>query len=80
VLFTAFRKDGSYTLHILNLGPARAAVLEGLPDGDWQVIETTEAAQFQKKPAVRTSGGSLKLDLPAHSLVTGSRGPLGREE
>jgi len=70
VLFTAFRKGGSYALHVLNLGPSRAAVLQGIPDGDWQVVETTEAAQFRKKAAVHAAGGSLQVELPSRSLVT----------
>jgi len=78
VLFTAFRKDSAYTLHILNLGAARASHLEGLPDGEWQVTETTESAQYQRKAAVGSGEGRLVLDLPSRSLVsltaqTGSR-------
>jgi hypothetical protein len=70
VLYTAFRKDGAYTLHILNLGAARDAVLEGLPDGDWQIRQTTEEAQYQEKPPVRSSATPLRLALPSRSLVT----------
>jgi hypothetical protein len=70
VLFTAFRKDGAYTLHVLNLGPARTAKLEGLPDGDYRLVETTEAAQFQKKAAGPASAGSLQVELPSRSLVS----------
>jgi hypothetical protein len=70
VLYTAFRKDGGYTLHILNLGAGRAANLEGIPDAEWQVVETTEAAQYQQKAALRSSSGALRLDLPSRSLVT----------
>jgi hypothetical protein len=70
VLVSAFRKGSAYTVHILNLGPARAATVEGLPASQWQVTETTEAAQFQKKPAPAATGGSVSLNLPARSLVT----------
>jgi hypothetical protein len=70
VLFTAFRKEHAYTMHILNLGAARAANLEGLPDGVWQVTATTEAAHYQKITAVRSGAGRLTLDLPSRSLVT----------
>jgi hypothetical protein len=69
VLYTAFRKDGAYTLHILNVGAAREAVLEGLPDGEWHVRETTEAEPYKERPALR-SAGSLRLNLPPRSLVT----------
>lgn len=70
VLVTAFRKDGAYTIHILNMGPARTATVDGLPPAEWQVTETTETAQFQKKPALRPAGGGLSLGLPARSLIT----------
>ena len=70
VLFTAFRKGGAYALHILNMGPARTATVGGLPAAEWQVTETTEAAQFQQRAAIRPSGGALSLSLPARSLVT----------
>ena len=64
VLFTAFRQGDLYTLHILNLGPSRPVTFEGLPAAGWQVTETTEAAQFAKKPFPGA------LTLPARSLVT----------
>ena len=70
VFFTAFRKGDTYALHILNLGAARAAALEGLPDTAWEVVETTEEAQYQQKPALRSAGAALRLDLPSRSLVT----------
>jgi hypothetical protein len=70
VLVTAFRKGGSYTLHILNTGAARMAEIAGIPDVEWQVTETTEESQFQKKPAMRSNGSSLQLRLPFRSLVT----------
>ena len=70
VLFAAFRKDGKYALHLLNTGPARAVELSGVADGAWQVTETTEAAQFQQKPAVTASAGTLRVQLPARSFVT----------
>jgi hypothetical protein len=75
VHFTAFRKGDSYALHILDLGAARAAELEGLPDIGWDVVETTEAAQYQQKPGLRSSGSTGDLDLPARSLVTLSANP-----
>ncbi|MBI1791363.1 MAG: hypothetical protein HYR60_27865 [Acidobacteria bacterium] len=70
VLASAFRKDASYTLHILNLGASRAADIEGLPGGEWKVVETTEAAQYQQKAALRSTGATLRLNLPSRSLVT----------
>jgi hypothetical protein len=70
ILMSAFRKDGAYTVHILNLGAARTATLAGLPDLEWRVTETTEAAQFQQKPGPRARGGALNLELPGRSLIT----------
>ncbi len=69
VLYTGFRKGDVYTLHILNLGASRSAELSGLPAVQWQVVETTEAAGFQKGEPVR-SNATLQLTLPARSLVT----------
>jgi len=70
VLFTAFRKGTAYTLHILNMGAAREALLEGLPDASWQPYETTEISHYQQKPAVRSVKGALKINLPSRGLVT----------
>jgi O-glycosyl hydrolase len=70
VLVTAFRKDAAYTVHILNMGAARTANVDGLTGGEWQVTETTESAQYQKKAAVRSQGSGLAISLPARSLVT----------
>jgi hypothetical protein len=70
VLFTAFRRGGEHALHILNLGAAREAVLEGLPDAEWQAVESTEAAQYRQRQAGRPAQGTLRVALPARSLVT----------
>ncbi len=70
VLFTAFRAAGSYTLHILNLGGGRTVVLEGLPELDWQAVETTETNHFARRPAGRPGQGRLELALPPRSLTT----------
>jgi hypothetical protein len=77
VLFTAFRKDDRYALHVLNLGAAREAVLEGVPDGEWQPVETTETAHYETRPAIRSTEGTLQLKLASRSLltVTGAAGP-----
>jgi hypothetical protein len=70
VLFTAFRAGSNHTLHILNLGAAREAVLEGLPEAEWQAVETSETAQYQTRLAGRPEGGALRVNLPSRSLVT----------
>jgi len=68
VLVTAFRKDKAQTIHILNLGPARKAQLEGMP-GEWRITTTTEDNHFQESKTT----GPLELNLPARALVTLSR-------
>ncbi len=73
VLYTAFRKGDAYTLHILNLGAAREADFSGLVDGQWKVVETTEAAGFQQKDGVRSSGTALRVSLAGRSMTTLTR-------
>ena len=70
VLVTAFRNHRDCTVHILNLGAAREAVIGGLLDADWRVVETTEEAQFQEAPTAHTEAGALHLRLPPRSLVS----------
>jgi hypothetical protein len=70
VLFTAFRSGSNYTLHLLNAGAARTAELQGVPDGDWQVTQTTEEVQFQRAEALQSAASGLRVALPARSLVT----------
>jgi hypothetical protein len=70
VLVTAFRTQNDFTVHILNLGAARDASLGGLPNADWQAVETTEQRQFQENRVGRSEGGGVHLRLAARSLVT----------
>ena len=70
VLVTAFRNHRDYTVNILNLGAAREAVIGGLPDASWRVVETTEEAQFQEAPIAHTEVGVVHLRLPSRSLVS----------
>jgi hypothetical protein len=70
VYFSAFCKDSHYTLHLLNLSAARDATIKGVPDAAWQIIETTETAQYRTKPIVPSNDGILRLKLPPRSLVT----------
>jgi hypothetical protein len=70
VLVTAFRKGGDYAIHILNLGAARTALLEGLPNAAWRSTETTEAAHYQRKPPLHSAAAPLSIPLPARSMVT----------
>jgi hypothetical protein len=70
VFFTAFRKGASHALHIVNRGGAREAAIHGMPEGAWQVTETTEAAHHKTGAAVKPERGELRLRLPARSIVT----------
>jgi O-glycosyl hydrolase len=70
VFLTAFRKNGSYAMHIVNRGGTREATLSGAPDGEWTITESTEARQFDQSRRVRSGGGAMRLQLPARSLVT----------
>jgi hypothetical protein len=70
VLITAFRNQNDFTVHILNLGAPREAIVAGLPDADWRAVATTEQIQFQDAPAGRSQSGAMHLRLPARSLVT----------
>jgi hypothetical protein len=73
VFITAFRQGGTMTVNNVNRSVPRDAVLAGLPQGEWKVTETTEAAQFQSKPALRPGAADLRLRLPGRSLVTLTR-------
>ena len=68
VLVTAFRKNGSYTLHIVNRGGAREAELSGAPGGEWRVTESTEAAQFQQKARLRGQRRHI-ASAPARAFI-----------
>lgn len=70
VLFTAFRAGRRYALHVLNLGAARTATLEGLPEADWREVRTTETAHYQERSAGRSAQGRLSLEIPARALVS----------
>jgi hypothetical protein len=70
VLATAFRSNGRYAVHVLNLGAAREAVLDKLPDAVWTMTTTTEAECWQSSAVGRSDQGSLRVALPARGLVT----------
>ncbi len=67
VLVTAFAKDEKLTIHVLNLGPARTATLEGLPPGSYRTAITTESDGFVESPAAPLPSS---LTLPARSFTT----------
>ena len=64
----AFQAGTSWTIHLLNTGPARPVQLTGVPmDGSWKLTTTTESEPFAERA---WSPGSTKLELPARSMVT----------
>ena len=81
VLLTAFAGEQQgrrvYTLHVANMGPAREAVIHGLPAdaGPFRMVWTSEADQFRELEQVRASDGVLRLALPARCLVTLASAP-----
>jgi len=70
VLLTAFRKSDAYALEVLNTGAARSVHITGVPDAEWQVTQSTEAAPYQRSPAILSKGGDLQFDAPGRSLIT----------
>ncbi len=70
VLTAAFRKDRAFTIHILNLGAARTATLEGLPAAAWQITDTTESTQYRQREGGTSNGAPFPVELPARSLIT----------
>lgn len=72
VLVTAFRSGSTFTVHIANLGAARAATITGLPANltRLQAVRTSAEDSFRKLDAVAVSKGAAKLDLAAQSLLT----------
>ena len=69
VLVSAFRREDAWAVHVLNLGPARTATLDGLPPGPWKTTTTTETTDF----AEGTWETGAALALPARGLVTLTR-------
>jgi hypothetical protein len=73
VLVSAFARDAVLTIHILNTGAARDAVLAGVPAGPWRIVATTETAGFAEGGSIELSA-DRPLPLPARSLTTLVRG------
>jgi hypothetical protein len=73
VLLTAFSKDGEgLTLHIANIGSARPATIEGIPDQitRMRAVRTSETEGFQELEAVHVENGTVELELGPLSLLT----------
>jgi len=71
VEISAFARDASLVVHILNLGADREAAISGLPAGPWRTVTTTESAGYQEADAKPGEGaGPRTLHLPARSLTT----------
>ncbi len=79
VLFTAFRAQGIYTLHLANLGAEREATVEGLPAAlkSLRVVRTSETDHFAELAGVKPERGVVRLRLPAMSLTTLTTMPNG---
>jgi hypothetical protein len=82
VLFTAFRAGGVYTLHIANTGAARDVTIDGLPRdiSVLRAIVTCEPEQFKESPPVCAEGGTVRVAVPARSLVTLTTAPAALTE
>jgi O-glycosyl hydrolase len=61
-----------WTLHISNAGAARACTITGLPPqvAEWRAVLTSESESFTDLAPVRAVRGTVRLDLPANSLLT----------
>lgn len=75
VQFTAFRKtvqgSAQHVLHIANDGPARSAVLTGLPEGmAFDAVRTGEGDNYASLPPVTAAADGLHLSLGPQSLLT----------
>jgi hypothetical protein len=76
VMAVAFSNDSAgktrWTVHLANLGPARQAIISGLPAGitNAGVIRTTETEQFRQMDGVPVISGSVTIDLARLSFTT----------
>jgi len=64
VLVTAFRKGDDVVVHIVNMGAARAARIDGLAQGASKATVTTEEEPFKEAAA------GTNLTLPARSVTS----------
>lgn len=69
VLLSALARGAALTIHILNLGSDRDAILSGLPAGSWKTVTTTETSCFQEATGIQAKA-PVPLHLPARSLTT----------
>ena len=72
VYIAAFKKqEGTIGIHVFNKGPARKVTIEGLPEGSWQVVVTTETDGFKKiEPLKSALDGIIEVDMPARCLTS----------
>ncbi|MBU0606422.1 MAG: hypothetical protein KKI08_00995 [Armatimonadetes bacterium] len=72
VLVTAFAKGPEFTVHVLNIGAARTATLQGLPATVKRLhaVRTSETDSFRSLDEVTVTDGAVKLDLTERSLLT----------
>lgn len=67
LLVSAFEKDGTIAVHILNRGSERDVSLSGLPNGKWRTVTTTETEGLHDAAEGFSNG---KVHVPARSLTT----------
>ena len=76
VMAVAFSNDSAgktrWTIHLANFGPARQAIISGLPAGPTNagVIRTTETEQFRRMDDVPIISGSATINLERFSFTT----------
>ena len=76
VLFTAFAGSTTngwvHTLHVANLGAARPVALSGIPREirSLRALLTSQDEMFKELDPVPVRRGSLRMNLPARSLLT----------
>lgn len=72
VLISAFGRDhgDALTVHIVNLGATREAFIDGLPEGVWRELITTDSEGYREGVVETTTAGPAPIPLPARSLVT----------
>lgn len=67
VAISGFSKGNELTVHLLNLGPDREITLDGLPEGTWKMVTTTESSGLQAQNLAHLGSS---LHLPARSMVS----------
>lgn len=72
VLLTAFQTGKGYSMHISNDGPARKAILSGLPANlkKLNIVISELSSLFKQGSAIQIKDGKATIYLPAESFTT----------